>query len=573
MLRDLHVRNLAVIAEAAVEFGPGLNVLTGETGAGKSIVVDALALLAGARASGDLIRTGADLLSVTGVFEPAGAGWREPLARSGVDSSAPELVIRREVSREGRNRVFLNDQPVTLGLVAELAPWLIRIHTQREELGLVSAELQRRWLDRSAGDEGAELLRRCRESHAAHTHLAKRLERAVGDERLRNERMDLLRFQLAEIDAASLEVGEDEALRRERDLLRHSEAIREALGGSFAAIFEDEGSAVERLSRAARQLSGIAEWEPSSREWAGQLEEHRIALEEIARSLGESLGRIDSDPRRLDAVEDRLAVVERLCRKYAETTGEVLERGRVMAAELAQLETDLEQKDDLAAEVEAALKEYRAAAVDLSKARRDWGEALAERVRAELGDLALPKARFAVELARRRREGSPLILAGEPSAFSAEGFDQVTFLLSANPGEELQPLARAASGGELSRVYLGLQLAVRSHGSPETPTLVFDEVDSGIGGAEAEAVGRKLERLSAGGQILAVTHLPQVASHSDSHLKVVKDIAAGRTRTVVAALTPSERVDEVARMLGGETITDLTRSHAEEMIAGAGSRK
>lgn len=571
MLRDLHVRNLAVIAEAAVEFGSGLNVLTGETGAGKSIVVDALALLAGARASSDLVRTGADLLSVTGVFEPAGSGWREPLERSGVDASISELVIRREISRGGRNRVFLNDQPVTLGLVVALAPWLIRIHTQREELGLVSAELQRRWLDRSAGEAGSELLRGCGAAHAAHARLAERLDRAVGDERLRNERMDLLRFQLSEIDAAKLEIGEDEALRRERDLLRHSEAIREALGESFAALFENEGSAVERLSQATRHLLTITEWQPASREWVGQLEGHRIGLEELARSVGESLERIDSDPRRLDAVEDRLAVVERLCRKYAETSGEVLDRGRAMADELAQLETDLEQKDDLAAEVGAALASFRKAAEELSRARRSWGETLAERVRAELGDLALPKARFAVELTKRRREGSPLVLAGEPTAFSAEGFDHVSFLLSANPGEELQPLARAASGGELSRIYLGLQLAVRSHGSPETPTLVFDEVDAGIGGAEAEAVGRKLKRLSRGGQILAVTHLPQVASHSDSHFKVVKGVDGGRTRTAVEPLARKNRIDEVARMLGGEKITDLTRSHAEEMIAGAES--
>ena len=273
MILDLHVRNLAVLAEASVEFGPGLNVLTGETGAGKSIVVDALSLLAGARASSDQIRSGSENLVVTGVFEPAGDAWRSVLAAAGVETAENELVIRREITRSGRNRVFVNDQPVTLGLLSELSTALIRIHTQREELGLLSPELQREWLDVAGGQEAVALLRPCGKNHADYRALAQRLERAQGDDRLRTERMDLLRFQIGEIDAGRLEVGEDESLRSERGLLRHSEAIRTALGDSWTTLFEEEGSAAERMARAGRSLEGIVDWEPSAREWSRQIEQ------------------------------------------------------------------------------------------------------------------------------------------------------------------------------------------------------------------------------------------------------------------------------------------------------------
>jgi len=560
-----------VIVDAVVHLGPGLNVLTGETGAGKSIVVDSLALLSGARASSDLVRSGAATLSVTGIFEPQGDGWRRILAEAGFDLTGEELVVRREVSREGRNRVFLNDQPVTLNLLSMVAPSLLRIHTQREELGIVSPDLQRAWLDRSGGAEADEPCLRVRESFGDFANLAARLGRAQGDEQLRQERIDLLKFQSDEIDAARLRPDEDVELKIERDALRHSEAITAALGASYELLFEDEGAAVERISQAVRKLLEVADWEHRSGDWAQELETLNVGLEELTRDLRRRLDAVDADPVRLDAIEERLSLIERLSHKYRGNCAEVLEHRQQIAGELDELIGDVTRREEIEKQVEGARALYKAAAADLSGHRRQWAERMADRVHRELADLALGKARFNVAMGIRRREDGPLELGGVPVESTARGYDQITYELAANPGEELMPLSRSASGGELSRIYLAVQLAIRAGGPAATSTLVFDEVDAGIGGAQAAALGRKLARLSRGGQILVVTHLPQVASHADCHFRVEKRLAGDRTETDVVALDRDARVEEVARMLAGRKVTDLSLSHAEELIATAGA--
>ncbi len=581
MLRELHVKNLAVLAAAAIELGPGLNILSGETGAGKSIVVDSLALLSGVRATADLIRTGADVLTVSGVFSlggPESQGVRGALEAAGIELDAmgggsggeAEVLVRREIARSGRNRVFVNDQPATLRLLAELAPHLLRIHGQREELGLVDPELQRIWLDKSGGAEAERRTAEVAAAFAEHARLAARLELQAGGERMRRERLDLLRFELAEIDAAGLVAGEEATLRAERDVLRHAEAITHALGTAFALLSEEEGAAVDRLAQSRSLLEEIEEWEPQAAEWRTEVEELRIRAAEVAQGLSRRLDALEADPARLDAVEARLASVERLCRKYGggnPTTTEVLARRAERAAELDELLGDGEDRSELEARVAESLARYREAALALSARRSAWGEALVGRIGAELKDLGLGKARLAVGLERRRRAESPLELAGERIDFGPAGIDQVVFLFAPNPGEEPRPLAKIASGGELSRIYLALQLAARGEG--EAATLVFDEVDAGVGGAEAAALGKKLQRLAKGGQILAVTHLPQVASHADVHFKISKKVREGRTQVEVEPLSPATRVEEVARMLAGKEITALSLSHAEELIAGA----
>jgi DNA repair protein RecN (Recombination protein N) len=588
VLRELHVRNLAVLAEASVTFGEGLNVLSGETGAGKSIVVDSLFLLAGARASTDLIRGGAEALTVSGIFAPEGDGWRRVLEEAGLapDAAEPdssraaqarggppaEVLVRREIGHNGRNRVFVNDQPTTLRLLSDLAPYLLRIHGQRDEMELLASDLQREWLDASGGEEARRLVTRVAEAHASHARLAERLARLSGDERLRLERIDLLRFQAGEIDAAQPRAGEDEELRREREALRHAEAIARALGTTFSLLLDEEGAAVERLARGQALLAAVAGWEPPAAAWAAELEEARIRVTELATALSRRLDGLDADPARLDAIEERLSLLERLCRRHGGDLAQVLTRRGEMAAELAELEGDAGNQDELRARAEAALDDYREAALALSAARRGWGEALAARIEAELEDLGLARARLGVRLERRRRAGSALVLDGETVDFGPRGIDQVTLLFAPNPGEEARPLARIASGGELSRLHLALQLAAGPAVSPAAasrPTLVFDEIDAGIGGAEAAALGRKLQRLAGGGQILAVTHLPQVASHADVHFRVRKTVAAGRTDVQVEQLALRSRVEEVARMLGGDKLTPLSLSHAEELIAGA----
>ncbi len=569
MLTHLHVKNLAVLAGAEVEFGPGLNVLTGETGAGKSIVVDSLALLAGARAASDLIREGADTLTVTGVFEPAGSEWRQALLDAGLEMEEREVVVRREINREGRNRVFINDQPATLRLLSDLGPALLRLHGQREELGLVEADLQRAWLDRSGGAESEMLRGRVEECHEAYARLAARLERLQGDERLRRERLDLLRFQTQEIDAARLQVGEEDALRAERQVLRHVEAIRGGLAAAAAHLEEDDGAAVERLARARQALEGIAEFEPQARGWAAEVEEARIRAEEVARALESRLDRVESDPGRLDHVEDRLAALERLFRKYGPSSAEILARRQEIGAELEELGGDEAQRGELEQKVAAALRSYRDAAVELSQRRAQWAATLAGRVEEELRDLALARARFTADVARQPRRDSPLEIDGTPVDFGPQGIDRVSFLLAPNPGEPARPIARAASGGELSRLYLAVQLASGGGAMAGDATLVFDEVDAGIGGAEAEAVGRKLRRLARRGQILAVTHLPQVASCGNLHFRVAKRVVGGRTFAEVQRLDAAARIEEVARMLAGKKVTASSLSHAEELLAAA----
>lgn len=574
MIQQLHIRNLAVVEEATVEFGPGLNVLTGETGAGKSMVVDSLALLAGARAASDLIRTGADLLTVTGVFEPPDDGWRRRLADAGLSCDAGEpLVVRREISLEGRNRVYLNDQPATLRLVADVTGPLMQIHSQREELSLMAAEQQRNWLDRSGEPESRELLADVAAAAEGYGELASRWSRLTGDRRLRDERIDLLRFQIGEIDAAALEAGEDERLHEQREVLRNLQAVTEGLGGALDALYEGEGSAEERLGQAVRGLEAVAAWERAADDWLATLAEARIPLREVARALRQRLDGLEGDPGRLDEVETRLAVVERLARKYGESVVAVLEHRERATAELAELEGDAGDLESLQRQMAEALDAYTRAALALSARRSAWADELVARVHAELTDLALGKARFSIELARSRREGSALELDGEPVEFGPRGVDRVRFLFAPNPGEEARPLARIASGGELARVYLALQLAVRGRGAASPATLVFDEVDAGIGGAEAAALGEKLQRLAdGGGQILVVTHLAQVASHGDRHLRVGKRVARGKTRVTVEPLEEAPRVQEIARMIGGAEVTDLSRSHAAEMLTGARRR-
>ncbi len=564
MILDLHVRNLAVLERATVEFDRGLNVLTGETGAGKSIVVDALALLRGARASGDLLRTGADRLVVIGRFTLTTA-MREVLDDAGVEGESDECVVRREIGREGRNRVFVNDQPATVRLLRALTEECLYLHAQREELTLATAETQRDFVDGRGGEKGRALLDEVAAKHALYRELATRLERVRGNRRLHEERIDLLRFQIGEIDSAGLTAGEDDELAAERARLRHSEQIASVLGRGHLELAEEDGAAVERIARAENALRTIAEWEPEAEAWSRELEELRIRLEEAADGMRRALDSVAADPRRLDQVEERLSVLDRLRRKFGERVADVLDYRREAATELEGLEADLEDGSALEDQVTAALEAYRKAATRLSKQRKAWAKELVEATQREFASLALDRARLSVELRRRSEAASPLRVEGNPVAFGPLGYDDVELFLAANPGEEPRPLATSASGGELSRIFLALRLAARTRGEG-TITMVFDEADAGLGGEAASALGRKLQELAEESQVLAVTHLPQVASFADVHLGVRKAASDGRTRTTVERLDQTSRTEEIARMLAGDRQTETARSHAEELI-------
>lgn len=574
MLRRLSVRNLAVLAGGEIELGPGLNVLTGETGAGKSLVVDSLALLAGARAAGDLIREGTEGATVSGIFD-CDAALRAQLLEAGIEVEEEELVIRREISREGRNRVFIQDQPVTLRLLQELAPRLLRIHGQRDELGLADPELQRQWLDRLGGEKGRGLATRVAALHAEYAAAAERLERLQGDARLRAERIDLLRFQAGEIAAAQPVAGEEDELRRSRDLLRHREAIARALGGAFALLYEGDEAVADRLAQARHALAEVAQWEGVAAAALPELTEVETRVQELARELRGRLDDVgaDAEPGRLDEIEDRLALLERLFRKYGAGTAELLETQRRLKSELALLDDSEENRSALEAAAARTLEAYRVAATELSRLRATWATELADRLERELADLALARARFSVSLETLRRSGSALEIGGATVEFGPHGFDHVVFQFAPNPGEPMMPLARIASGGELARVSLALQLAARGEEVAGGPTMVFDEADAGVGGAEGSALGKKLRRLAKRGQILAVTHLAQVASCGHVQHRVTKRIRGGRTFADVERLERDERVAEIARMLSGEKVTALSLSHAEEMLVAAGEKR
>jgi DNA repair protein RecN (Recombination protein N) len=564
-----------VVEEASVELGPSFSTLTGETGAGKSLVVDSLALLGGARASTDAIRAGARELRVTGVFELAGARLercREVLAGAGLACEDGALVVRREVARAGPNRVFLNDQPVTLRLLADIAPLLLRIHGQRDELGLLELEQQRAWVDREGGAEAVSLLARVAAAWEDHRQLAARLERVTGEDRARAQRVDLLRFQRAEIDAAKLTAGEEVELRRERDRLRYAEEIAEAATAAMGFLADDdESSASLLLARAAGALERLLPFEPEAEAWLREADELRIRAEELASGVRAGVGEVEADPRRLEHVEDRLALLERILRKYGTDTAEVLGLRDRIAAELTELDADDERRDELASEVAAALAAYREAALELSRRRRAWAETLRARVELELRDLALERARFGVRIELRPDATSALVVDGRAVEASRSGLDEVTFELAPNPGEELRPLAKIASGGELARVFLALQVAVRADpvAGADAETLVFDEVDTGLGGAEAAVVGRKLRQLGRSRQVLAVTHLPQVACLGNRHYRVRKSTTGERTRVEVAELHDDDRVREIARMLAAEKVTDSSLQHASALLAEA----
>lgn len=594
MLRHLHVKNVAVIEEANIDFVPGLNVVTGETGAGKSLVVDSLALLVGARASADLIRSGQETLSVTGVFAPPGTAWRDLLTEAGIevcpdeldDALDDELVVRREVSRSGRNRVFLDDHPVTLRLLTQVAPFLLRIHGQREELGLVAPDLQRAWLDRLGvvldKDKASQQIEAVRTAFERHSDVASRLARMTSDDRSRQERVDLLRYQSAEIASAGLRAGEEDDLQTQRDVLRNAETIGEALFLGSESLLEREDSVGSQLARVRQAVERITEFDPAAKEWCVELEELRIRAEDLGATLRARRDEVKPDPAKLNGIEDRLALIERLLRKYGVSTGEVLEHERIVREELLELEGNDEQIQQLEAVVAEALDVFQKSARALTGSRRRWAKELSGRMKEELGALALGSATLGVEFETTSASNSPLEMEGQPVEFHSWGVERVVFVFSANPGEEQRPLAKVASGGELSRLYLALQLATgAAHGAEDDgraksdagdrgegrgSVLVFDEIDTGVGGAEAASIGAKMKTLGASGQVLAVTHLPQVASYGDHHVRVEKQVQGGRTKVAVRALDTAQRVEELARMLGGAEVTEVTMKHARELL-------
>jgi DNA repair protein RecN (Recombination protein N) len=568
MLRELTIRNLAVLEEAKVAFAAGLNVLTGETGAGKSIVIDALLLVRGARVQADLIRTGAETASVEAVFEvPPSGPVAAVLDEAGHAPADGQLVIKRELSRSGRHRVFVNDSAATAGLLERLGDVLVEIHGQHEHQRLMEPARQLDLLDRFADCEEARhrLGELWRHWDTARSELAR-----IRDEAREGARKEeLYRWELSEIDAVQLRDGEEDELRGERRRLQNAERIYTGLQEVMDLLQEDAQAAGARLGRAASLLRELSRFDPDVGAPIEALEGAQAYVEDAVARARALRDRAVMDPDRLRLVDERLDAISGIKRKYGETAAAV----SAYRDEIARALDRIERHDAIVEEMQAAVARASEAAGrqgrELSETRTEAAPRLERLIQRELRTLGMDHARFRVAL--RRETAGAEDLASDPDGWrlGARGAESAEFLLSANPGEELKPLAKVVSGGELSRTMLAIKTILAA--SEDVPSMVFDEVDAGIGGRVADAVGHKLRQTAAGRQVLCVTHLAPIAAYAEHHLLVEKRVAKGATKTTVTALDASGRVEEIARMLGGERITDASRRHARELLKAARS--
>ena len=561
MLVELRAENYAVIDHAIAVFGPGLNLLTGETGAGKSILVDALALLMGGKASVDVVRHGADKAVVSCVFESTPAA-EAILEENGIDAEGNEIILRREILSTGKGRVFANNQPATVAVLKQLAPELALVHAQTETLTSFDQAQQRILLDRFGGIS----LESVAEAYARWREAATKLEELLQGEQDRMRMVDLWSYQRKEIEAARLVAGEDEALETEKRVLANAEKLYTAAMSAFDQLYEGGASAEAALRAAVRNVEELARYDGRFEEAAQQLESARATLGDVSASLRDYAEGMNASPERLAEIEDRLAVLDRLKRKYGKSVTEVIAFGEVVGRRLAEVEDRDEILKTLRLAQDVAAMAYRTAASALSEERQAAAVKLARLAESQINSLAM-KVRFEVAVS------SPGPGSGEQSGWTACGWDEVQYLIATNAGEPLKALDQIASGGEMSRVMLALKVSVEEGAmkpkrkSPTPRTLVFDEIDVGIGGRAAEAVGQKLKSLSRGQQVLCVTHLPQIAAFADQHFVVEKRESAGRTKMQVRLLDDRARTHEVARMLSGATVTDTSLQHAAQMIA------
>jgi len=577
VLTEFRLENYAVIDNLVVEFGPGLNLLTGETGAGKSILIDALALLLGEKASTEVIRSGTERAVITAVFEAegkAGKALEKILDTNGLDESDDgSLILRREIAAGGKGRVFVNNQPATVLVLKLLAPHLAIIHAQNESILSFDGPARLELLDAFAGSE----IEPVSASYTSWKEIRTRIEKLERGEQDKLRLVDLWTFQKREIEEARLQSGEDGQLEAEKRVLANAEKIYNAAMNAFDLLYEGNGSTATSLRCAQKQVEELARYEPRFQDALAALEQARISVEDVGATLRDYAGGIQASPEHLAQVEDRLALLDRLKRKYGATVDEVIEFGADVSGKLAEVENKDEILRQLRDELAKAANEYLKAANALSKKRADAARKLEKLVEAEINDLAM-KSTFRIQRATSEEERE----------WTASGIDQVVYMISTNPGEPMRQLEHIASGGELSRVMLALKACVEGGKEVKTPTpstplraglsqktqqgwgtqktLVFDEIDTGIGGRAAEAVGKKLKSLARSNQVLCVTHLPQIATFGDQHFVIEKKEHGGRTRTSIRPVTGEERTEEVARMLSGAKLTETSRKHAEQMI-------
>jgi DNA repair protein RecN (Recombination protein N) len=559
MLQELSIRNLAVIEQVTAKFHHGFHVLTGETGAGKSIVIDALALIAGGRGSADMIRHGCDRADIEAVFDlPAGHPVWETLRRLGIEAEEEEtLLIRRELNLQGKSTARINGQSVTLSMLREVGEHLVNIHGQHEHQSLLRTERHLEWLDQYAGDAIAEIKNEYQVQFDKYQRLVRERRELEDTSRQQMQMLDLYRYQLEEIAEARLKPGEDEALQEERRKLTHAEKLAESAAEAYDLLNGPKGLAA--ISRAVSKLEEIVKVDPGTvQPLLEQLQSAYYAAEDVVFQLRSYREGIEFNPQRLAEIEDRLDLLHGLKRKYGETIADIIAYKEKIQSETEKLDNREERLKELSEQERRLHGELMERADLLSAIRRDAAKRLSRAIESELRDLQMERAVFEVKL-----EQGPL---------TATGSDNAEFLLSTNPGEPPKPLAKIASGGEMSRVMLALKAIFAR--IDRIPVLVFDEVDTGVSGRAAQAIAEKLSLLSASCQVFAITHLPQVACMADHSYEISKSITKdGRTSTSIRELQGEERVEELARMLGGVEVTEKTRHHAQEMLVLAERQK
>jgi DNA repair protein RecN (Recombination protein N) len=546
MLRLLRIRNLAVIEAVAVELEPGFNVLTGETGAGKSILVEAVGLLLGARAPADLVRTGEAQATIEAIFEGADTG---------------EVIVRREITSQGRSRSFIDGTLATAGALRALVERLVELHGQHEHQTLLDPLTHLALVDESAGLD--PLIEPVTIAWNSMRSLREQRERARMDHREKAARLELIAFQLDEIEKARLQPGEDEELATSKRVLANAERVRRLCEESYVALYESDHAVLSRLAQVWKRVAELAAIEPKFADQLDTRESIKSQLEDMAFLLRRYADDIDGSPARLQQVEDRLALIERLKRKHGPALQDVIAKGSALAYERDMLTKSEEAAEDLDRLLEEARRKYLALAEDLSRRRRAASKQFAAQVEEHLAQLAMAKTRFEV---RFRDDHS-----GE-EAWSERGIDHAEFFLSPNVGEDLRALTRIVSGGELSRLMLALK-TMTAKGSGKT--LIFDEVDAGIGGEVADVVGRTLQQLGERFQVICITHLPQIAARAQTHFHIEKSVRERRTVTTVQRLDSAGRIEEIGRMIGGRAVTESILASARHMlgIAAKGKQK
>ncbi|MCH7650003.1 MAG: DNA repair protein RecN [Nitrospinae bacterium] len=562
MLQEIRITNFAIIENLAIEFHSGLNVLTGETGAGKSIILDALNLILGGRADTDTIRSGASTATVEACFTLNDPQTLAMIADLGIDVDNGEVIIKRIISSSEKNRTYLNNSNLTVAALSAIGDRLIDIHGQHDHQSLLHPETHVDLLDHYG-----RLMQNRTEFHehyAAYQKTLQTLKQIQTHQGERLQRQDLLNFQIGEIDKAGLSVGEDDDLKNEKNKLNHAEKLHQSVQNALDTLADNDGSVLELLGRVDRELQGLPEIDPALETQAQRGQTAYLEAQELAEELRDYQKTIEFNPARLEEIEDRLAEINGLKRKYGNDIATTLEYRETIGQELATLSLGEESIDALKEEIKTQQKALAALAVELAKQREQAAEKLKKAVEKELRDLNMKHVQFSVRFVYETDAEGFTTYKNKKTRTHANGIGEIEFLFSPNPGEDLRPLAKIASGGEISRVMLALK-SILNEQDP-VPVMVFDEVDSGISGSVAEKVGVKLKKIAEQKQILCITHLPQIAGMADSHYRVHKTVSGKRTRSTIIELDYEHRVEEIARMSGGETITETTLKHAREMI-------